>query len=157
MYSSFTTAAALTGLGSHFSELTLEQFVWSNKMEIVGQTCNIFAIATSKSAVAAFLLRLVIVDWHKYFLHGCIASTTIVCFLCAILDFFQVTPIAAVFDPTIPHTVNFNFTANAIFSGSYTALMDFVLALFPWYFLAPVQLRKKERMTVCFGLSLGVL
>ncbi|PQE13980.1 hypothetical protein CJF30_00006767 [Rutstroemia sp. NJR-2017a BBW] len=157
LYSSFTTVAALTGLGSHFSELTLEQFVWSNKMEIAGQTCNIFAIAASKSAVAAFLLRLVIVDWHKYFLYGCIASTTIVCFLCAILDFFQVTPIAAVFNPTIPHTVNFNFTANAIFSGSYTALMDFVLALFPWYFLAPVQLRKKERMTVCFGLSLGVL
>jgi hypothetical protein len=157
MYSSFTTAAALSGLGSHFNELTLEQFVWSNKMEIAGQTCNIFAIATSKAAVAAFLLRLVIVDWHEYFLYGCITSTSIVCVLCAILDFLQVTPIDAVFNPMIPHTVNFNFRANAIFSGAYTALMDFVLALFPWYFLAPVQLKRKERMTVCFGLSLGVL
>ncbi|PQE20518.1 hypothetical protein CJF30_00001815 [Rutstroemia sp. NJR-2017a BBW] len=77
MFSSFTTAAALSGLGSHYNELTLEEFVWSNKMEIAGQTCNLFAMATCKAAVATFLLRLVVVDWHRYFLYGCITSTTI--------------------------------------------------------------------------------
>ncbi|TGO08770.1 hypothetical protein BTUL_0192g00040 [Botrytis tulipae] len=155
-YTAFCTAAAIQGLGSHFADITPAQFVMSNKMEIAGQTCNIIAIATSKSAVAVFLLRLVIVRWHKIFLWVCIISTFIVCVSCAILDFFQSSPIAAVFDPSIPHTVNFNFTANAIFSGSYTAMMDFTLALFPWYFLAPVQLKKKERLTISFGLTLGV-
>ncbi|KAF7914011.1 uncharacterized protein EAF01_000417 [Botrytis porri] len=155
-YTAFCTAAASQGLGSHFVNITAAQFVMSNKMEIAGQTCNIIAIATSKSAVAVFLLRLVIVPWHKVFLWTCIVSTVIVCVSCALLDFFQSSPIAAVFDPTLPHTVNFNFTANAIFSGSYTAMMDFTLALFPWYFLAPVQLKKKERLTISFGLTLGI-
>ncbi|ATZ45203.1 hypothetical protein BCIN_01g00250 [Botrytis cinerea B05.10] len=155
-YTAFCTAAAIQGLGSHFADITPAQFVMSNKMEIAGQTCNIIAIATSKSAVAVFLLRLVVVPWHKVFLWVCIASTVIVCVSCATLDFFQSTPIAAVFDPSLPHTVNFNFTVNAIFSGSYTAMMDFTLALFPWYFLAPVQLKKKERLTISFGLTLGV-
>ncbi|KAM3077985.1 hypothetical protein ACMFMF_004398 [Clarireedia jacksonii] len=149
--------AALSGLGSHFSELTLEQFVWSNKMEIAGQTCNIVAIITAKSAVATFLLRLVIFQWQKYFLYGCIACTALLLVLCAVLNFLHVTPVAAVFNPTIPHTTNVNFTANAVFAGSWTAFMDFVLALFPWYFLAPVRLQKREKRTVFFGLSLGVL
>ncbi|KAF7905835.1 hypothetical protein EAF00_000114 [Botryotinia globosa] len=143
-YTAFCTAAAIQGLGSHFTDITPAQFVMSNKMEIAGQTCNIIAIASSKSAVAVFLLRLVVVPWHKIFLWVCIISTFIVCVSCAILDFVQSSPIAAVFDPSHPHTVNFNFTANAIFSGSYTAMMDFTLALFPWYFLAPVQLKKGE-------------
>lgn len=137
--------------------LMRSRFVMSNKMEIAGQTCNIIAIATSKSAVAVFLLRLVIIPWHKAFLWFCIISTVIVCILCAVLDFFQSSPIAAMFDPSLPHTVNFNFTANAIFSGSYTAMMDFVLALFPWYFLAQVQIKRKERLTISIGLTLGVL
>jgi hypothetical protein len=157
MYSAFTTAAALSGLGSHFSELTLEQFVWSKKMQFAAQTSNIFGTITAKCAVAAFLLRLVAVDWHRYFLYGCIVSTTIALSLCAVLDFFQVTPIEAVFNPAIPHTTNLNFVANAAFSGAYAVLMDFVLAIFPWYFLARVQLNKKERRTVYFALSLGVL
>ncbi|ESZ97236.1 hypothetical protein SBOR_2359 [Sclerotinia borealis F-4128] len=155
-YSAFCTAAAVYGLGSHFADLTAAQFIMSNKMEIAGQTCNIIAIATSKSTVAVFLLRLVIVPWHKVFLWFCIVSTVIVCVSCAVLDFFQSSPMAAVFDPSLPHAVNFNFTANAIFSGSYTALMDFTLALFPWYFLAHVQIKKKERLTISFGLTLGV-
>ncbi|TEY35930.1 hypothetical protein BOTCAL_0574g00050 [Botryotinia calthae] len=155
-YTSFCTAAATQGLGSHFADITPAQFVMSNKMEIAGQTCNIIVIATSKSAVAVFLLRLVVFPWHKVFLRVCIASTVIVCVSCATLDFFQRTPVAAVFDPSLPHTVNFSFTLNTIVSASYTAMIDFTLALFPWYFLAPVQLKKKERLTISFGLTLGV-
>ncbi|APA07333.1 hypothetical protein SS1G_13103 [Sclerotinia sclerotiorum 1980 UF-70] len=155
-YTSFCTVAAVYGLGSHFLDITEAQFVLSNKMEVAGQTCNIIAIATSKSSVAVFLLRLVVVPWHKVFLWACIVSTFIVCIICATLDFFQCSPMPAIFNPSIPHTVNFNFTANAIFSGGYTALMDFVLALFPWYFLAGVRIRRKERLTISFGLTLGV-
>ncbi|KAI9645302.1 hypothetical protein NHQ30_006037 [Ciborinia camelliae] len=155
-YSAFCTAAAAYGLGSHYDDITPTQFVMSNKMEIAGQTCNIIAIATSKSAVAVFLLRLVVVPWHKAFLWLCIASTFIVCVICAVLDFFQSSPIAAVFDPSLPHTVNFDFTANAIFSGAYTALMDFTLALFPWHFLSRVRIKRKERLTISLGLSMGV-
>ncbi|KAF7856285.1 hypothetical protein EAF04_009813 [Stromatinia cepivora] len=155
-YTSFCTVAAVYGLGSHFSDLTAAQFVLSNKMEVAGQTCNIIAIATSKSSVAVFLLRLVVVPWHKAFLWACITSTFIVCIICATLGFFQYSPFAAVFDPSISHTVNFDFTANAIFTGSYTAMMDFVLALFPWCFLAGVQIKRKEKLTISFGLTLGV-
>ncbi|EKG19496.1 hypothetical protein MPH_03360 [Macrophomina phaseolina MS6] len=91
-------------------------------------------------------------------LHFCIFSTCTVCFICIVLMYMQCTPVESIWDHRIPAKCRgFNFTANAIFSGSYTAAMDFWLAIFPWFVLWTLNMRRKERLTVSFGLSLGVL
>ncbi|GME23092.1 hypothetical protein GTA08_BOTSDO05512 [Neofusicoccum parvum] len=157
LYTVFITIAALNGLGSHSTELTGDQFATAIKWELMGQTCNILAIATSKSSVAVFLIRIVNVAWHKWMLHFCIASTCFVCVSCIILMFTQCTPVQSIWDHRIPTVCHFNFTVNAIFSGSYTAAMDFWLAIFPWFVLWTLNMKRKERLTISFGLSLGVL
>lgn len=64
---------------------------------------------------------------------------------------------AAILDSLLFRTVNFNFTAIAIFSGAYTAMMDFAPALFPCHLLAKVQSKRKERLISAFSLTLGAL
>ncbi|CZR69627.1 related to integral membrane protein pth11 [Phialocephala subalpina] len=155
-YTILCTVATLNGMGSHAADLGLPQTVKAVKWEIAGQCFNIMAIATSKSSVAVFLIRIVNRKLHTWLLCFCIFSTTFVCVSCIVFMFTQCTPLESIFNPTIPHTCYINFTANAIFSGSYTTAMDFVLAIFPWFILWKLKMKRKERLTIAFGLSLGV-
>ncbi|ETS86926.1 hypothetical protein PFICI_00754 [Pestalotiopsis fici W106-1] len=158
LYTTFVTVAAFHGLGNHAADITLEQFAESTKWELMGQSSNILAIATSKCSVAIFLVRIVVQDWHKWALHFCIWSTVFVCVSCIILMYTQCTPVHGIWDPRVTDTVcHINFTADAIFSGSYTAAMDFFLAIFPWFILWNLNMKRKERLTVSIGLSLGII
>ncbi|KAL1591368.1 hypothetical protein SLS60_012067 [Paraconiothyrium brasiliense] len=38
----------------------------------------------------------------------------------------------------------------------YTAAVDFALAIFPWFILWQLNMKRKERLTIAFGLSLGI-
>ncbi|KAF8862786.1 hypothetical protein BDZ45DRAFT_798959 [Acephala macrosclerotiorum] len=155
-YTILCTVAATNGFGNHLTDLGLTQGVKAIKLEIAGQTFNIAAIATSKSSVAVFMLRIVIQKHYYWILWFCILSISFVCASCIIFMYTQCTPLESVFNPTLPHTCYLNFTTNAIFSGSYTAGMDFVLAIFPWFVLWKLNMRRKERLTIALGLSLGV-
>jgi hypothetical protein len=35
--------------------------------------------------------------------------------------------------------------------------MDFFLALFPWFVLWNLNIKRKERITICVSLSLGIM
>ena len=35
--------------------------------------------------------------------------------------------------------------------------MDFALAIFPWFLIWHINMKRKERLTIVVGLSLGVL
>ncbi|KUJ09791.1 uncharacterized protein LY89DRAFT_711067 [Mollisia scopiformis] len=155
-YTILITIAATDGFGSHLTDLGLPQAVKAIKWEIAGQTFNIAAIGTSKSSVAVFLLRIVTSKSHIWILWFCIASTSFVCASCIVFMYTQCTPLESIFNPTLPHVCYLNFTVNAIFSGSYTAAMDFVLAIFPWFVLWKLNMKRKERLTIALGLSLGV-
>ncbi|KAI9694028.1 MAG: hypothetical protein M1822_003299 [Bathelium mastoideum] len=39
---------------------------------------------------------------------------------------------------------------------SWSAAMDFFLALFPWYILRNLNMKRKERIVICSSLSLGI-
>jgi hypothetical protein len=120
------TVAAVNGMGSHSQELGPKQTAKAVKWEMIGQTFNILAIATSKSSVAVFLLRVVISRVHIWFLWVCILTTTFVCLSCIVFMFTQCTPLESIFDSTTPHQCYINWTTNAIFSGSkfYITLLN---------------------------------
>lgn len=40
---------------------------------------------------------------------------------------------------------------------AWSAVLDFVLALFPWVALWNLNMKKKEKYTICLSLSLGIL
>lgn len=63
---------------------------------------GIIGIATSKASVAAFLLRLSIVTWHKVVLWFVLMTVCVSCFILALFDFIRCGPIESIWDPLIP-------------------------------------------------------
>lgn len=49
------------------------------------------------------------------------------------------------------------FLRYSIFSGSYSAAMDFILAMLPWPLIWGLQMKKKEKFGIAVAMSLGVL
>lgn len=136
---------------------TIPQFSKANLLEVIGQTCLIAAISTSKTSVALFLLRVVEKMWHKIVLWTAIVTLAIICFLCAALNFFQCDPIAHLWNPTIPAECWMSVTPLAIATGGYSVLIDFLLAGLPWLIVWGLNMRQKEKLNIACALSLGVL
>ena len=140
-------------------------------MEIIGETMYLVGLATSKATVATFLLRIVAKTWHKLVLYFIIISTAIVCFFCALFNYVQCSPVAHVWNPTIPATCWMSVEPLAVFTGGefvrpYTrpkltlpawgAAVDFALVILPWLILARLQMERKKKLVILFSMSLGI-
>lgn len=119
-YTAACTAAATQGFGQHSSDLTIEAFANATRSEIIGQTYAItpsnstrkisntyfrfciIGIATSKASASVFLLRLAVVEWHKWVLYITMFAVTGIAIICALFDFIRCDPIAHVWNPYIP-------------------------------------------------------
>lgn len=164
------------GIGKRYADVPPEDYSKAIMWEAVGQAICIMGIAASKSSVAVFLLRIVILKWHKWLLWFCIVSTTIWCTVTTILLFLQTKPTAFLWDRTIVGGRQvFDFTPVGLSMGckfdshclrqsfntdtctAWSATMDFVLAILPWHVIMGLNMKRKEKLTVAFGLSLGVL
>lgn len=106
------------GIGKKFAAVPPADYSKAIMWEAIGQAICIMGIAASKSSVAVFLLRIVILKWHKWLLWFCIISTTIWCTITTILLFCQTTPTAFLWDRTIVGgKQNFNFTPIGLSMG----------------------------------------
>ncbi|PSN65310.1 hypothetical protein BS50DRAFT_496366 [Corynespora cassiicola Philippines] len=125
--------------------------------EVIGQAICIMGIAASKASVALFLLRIVRERWHIAFLWFCIASTTTLCIITTALLFTQCKPTAFFWDRTIAGGECWlNFTKVGLTMGAWSAAMDFALAILPWHVVLGLNMKRKEKLTVACGLSLGI-
>ncbi|EXK24850.1 hypothetical protein FOXG_12002 [Fusarium oxysporum f. sp. lycopersici 4287] len=77
----------------------------------------------------------------------------------AVTVFAQCTPAESIWNPELAdqRVCHLSLTAVAITYCSYAAAMDFILAGFPWIALHGLNMKPKERHTICLSLSLGVL
>ncbi|CZR68799.1 related to integral membrane protein pth11 [Phialocephala subalpina] len=158
-YATAVTLAALKGLGRHSSELTLDHFIYIVRAEVIGQTFGIVGIATSKASVAAFLLRITIVNWHKWVLYIVLLSVSTSCFLCALFDYIRCEPIESIWNPTIESKCWMSaggFTTLSLVVGVISAAADFVLAILPWFILWNLQMKRKEKTLIASSMSLGL-
>ncbi|CAG8980608.1 hypothetical protein HYALB_00013763 [Hymenoscyphus albidus] len=156
LFCAFTTASSFSGLGALRKDLDPAAYSMAMKWELIGQSICIFAIPTSKSSVALFLLRIVVNKWHRYILWFCIVSTVIAGCTSAIGIFFQCVPVQKIWDPTVEGYYKLKFIYMGLFTAGWSSLMDFVLALLPWHVLWSLNMKRKEKYTVAIGLSLGV-
>ncbi|KAF9690697.1 hypothetical protein EKO04_011492 [Ascochyta lentis] len=125
--------------------------------EAIGQGICVMGIAASKASVALFLLRIVLRPWHIALLWSVIVTTTIFCTITTALLFFQCKPVAFLWDQTIPGGhCPINFTDVGLSMGAWSASMDFVLAILPWPVVMGLNMKRKEKITIACGLSLGV-
>ncbi|KAF2202044.1 hypothetical protein GQ43DRAFT_414482 [Delitschia confertaspora ATCC 74209] len=157
LYVAFISVGTSYGIGKKYAAVPAADYSKAIMWEALGQAICILGIAASKGSVALFLLRIVLKTWHIVLLWFCIVTTTILAIITTTLLFLQCKPAAFLWDHTIEGGVCWlNFTAVGLTMASWSAFMDFVLALLPWHVVWSLNMKKKEKLTVTFGLSLGI-
>lgn len=63
-FTALCTVAAHHGMGVHMSKLTMDEAALGKLFLLAGQTVESIAMGTSKWAVAAFLMRIVVQPWY---------------------------------------------------------------------------------------------
>lgn len=63
-FAALCTAAALSGMGTHFDKLTQDEFSHGMLLLLAGQSVVSIAMGLSKCAVAAFLMRILVKTWY---------------------------------------------------------------------------------------------
>lgn len=93
------------------TDLSMDELVETLKWTSIAQSTAIFGSCIFKASLSAFLLRLVVVRWHKISL---IIPAVIVFFLSTLTAlgiWVQFTPSRAVYDPRVKNVkTNFNQT-----------------------------------------------
>ncbi|RAL67100.1 hypothetical protein DID88_007880 [Monilinia fructigena] len=154
------TAAATQGFGQHSTTLAIEDFANATRSEIIGQTFCLIGIATSKASVSVFLLRLAIVQWHRWVLYFTLFSVSSIAVICALFDFIRCDPIAHVWNPSIPAKCwlsDEQYTTISMVVGGTSAVADFVLALLPWIILWNINIKRKEKFLITSSMSMGII
>ncbi|PLB42583.1 uncharacterized protein BDW47DRAFT_121684 [Aspergillus candidus] len=156
-FAALCTAAAMTGMGTHYDKLSPDEFSRGMLFLLAGQSVVSLAMGLSKCAVAAFLMRILVKTWHKAFLWFWNISIMILSIFLSITVFVQCTPVESIWDPRVPKKgCSLNLTVIATVMCAWSAVLDFVLALFPWVALWDLNMKKKEKITICLSLSLGI-
>ncbi|KAJ5493721.1 hypothetical protein N7463_009808 [Penicillium fimorum] len=157
IFSGLCTAAAHHGMGVHANKLGVEETPQGMLLLLVGQSVIAIAMGLSKCAVAAFLMRIVVKTWHKIFLWFWNISIMVLSILLAITVFAQCTPVQSIWDSRVPSNgCSLDLALVATIMCAWSAVLDFVLALFPWVALWNLNMKKKEKYTICISLSLGI-
>ncbi|KAL4874554.1 hypothetical protein BJY04DRAFT_225864 [Aspergillus karnatakaensis] len=156
-FAGLCTASATYGMGVHASELSTEEQSRGMLLLLTGQSVIAISMGFSKWAVGAFLMRIVVSKWHKAFLWFWNISIMFLSILLAIVVFAQCTPVQSIWDPRVPkEACPVSMPKVATVMCAWSAVLDFVLAFFPWYALWQLNMKRKEKITICLSLSLGV-
>ncbi|KAI1377155.1 hypothetical protein F4677DRAFT_417532 [Hypoxylon crocopeplum] len=158
LFTIFMIISSVYGFGQHTTDISPEDVRMATLIELIGQFAVSLAMGLSKTAVAMFLMRIVVAIWHKAILWFWIVTMMAWSILLAISCFAQCTPVEALWDARIKDKIcHMNLTNIAFIMCSWSAAMDFFLAAFPWVVLWKLNMQKREKFTICVSLSLGVL
>lgn len=103
------------------------------------------------------MLQLLTITRHKIILWISISILGLLAALEVIGLFVQCVPFQANINPYLPKECHFDVDMVAYFLTGYGAFLDFFLAALPWYFLSSLQIKRKEKITICVSLSAGIL
>ncbi|KAI1206360.1 uncharacterized protein F4807DRAFT_439794 [Annulohypoxylon truncatum] len=150
--------SSIYGFGQHTKDISSDDIRMATKIELIGQFVVSLAMGLSKVSVAMFLMRIIVTIWHKAVLWFWIITMMAWSLLLAISCFAQCTPVEALWDARIKiKSCPLNLTNIAFIMCSWSAAMDFFLAAFPWIVLWNLNMQRREKITICVSLSLGVL
>ncbi|KAI0884105.1 uncharacterized protein GGS22DRAFT_189235 [Annulohypoxylon maeteangense] len=150
-------ASSIYGFGQHTKDISLDDIRVATKIELIGQLVVSLAMGLSKTSVAMFLMRIIITVWHRVVLWFWIVTMMTWSLLLAISCFAQCTPVESIWDERIKtKSCPLNLTNIAFIMCSWSAAMDFFLAAFPWAILWNLNMQRREKVTICVSLSLGI-
>ncbi|THC91404.1 hypothetical protein EYZ11_009133 [Aspergillus tanneri] len=161
MNSSLATVSAHYGTGRHMVDLADHQRLMATKYNWLSQGFHVMSTNWGKVSVAMFLLRIIRkVKHHKPAMVAGMLLLTIVNTVCVYTIYGQCTPTARLWNPTLEEgscwdpTVQRNY---AFFQGSFSAVSDLVLAIYPLTTIYGLQMARKVKVGLGFLLSLGVV
>ncbi|KAI0896169.1 hypothetical protein F4806DRAFT_496289 [Annulohypoxylon nitens] len=150
--------SSIYGFGQHTNDISAEDIRMATKIELIGQLIVSLAMGLSKVSVAVFLMRIVVIVWHKTILWFWITTMMAWSLLLSISCFAQCTPVEALWDARVQiESCPLNLTHIAFVMCSWSAAMDFFLATFPWIVLWNLNIQRREKKNICVSLSLGVM
>ncbi len=152
------SANVTLGFGKHIQFVDRGNLATIGLLGQLGGTFSILSAVWSKTSFGITLLR-VTEGKTKVFVWFVIVSMNVAMGLSALFTWIQCSPVAKNWEVTLPgfcwdHRVN---VAYGIFSGAYSAFMDWVLALLPWKLLWSLQMKRKEKVGVGIAMSMGLL
>ncbi|KAI1633474.1 hypothetical protein F4809DRAFT_623040 [Biscogniauxia mediterranea] len=154
LFSAFISESTAYGLGRSVAEINnLENYVTAVKYEVIGQSFTIIVVGIRKTAVACFLLRIMIEQWHKVVLWLCIISVNGLSIFCTVAIYIQCIPLERVWNYTADGYRWLNFTAVGIATASWSVVMDFAMEISPCFVVWRSKMKRKEKITVLSGLS----
>jgi hypothetical protein len=145
------------GFGKHIWDFNPDNMQLIAMPTSLAGTFIVTATVWSKTSFGITLIH-ISDGWIKKAAWFCIISMNIAMFLAALLPWVSCTPVQKVWDLTVdgtcwdPHIVMYYH----IFSSSYSAAMDFVLAFLPWKFIWNLQMKRNEKLGVGVALSMGI-
>lgn len=91
---------------------------------MVGQTFAVLGMAITKVSLGLFLLRLVVINWHRIAIWLVMTTLCICSVLTAVMLWMQCTPVEGIYDPRVKPTANCNIaiTPFAILLGGKLGL-----------------------------------
>ncbi|KAJ4387463.1 hypothetical protein N0V93_008055 [Gnomoniopsis smithogilvyi] len=154
-----TSVSVPLGLGQHVGNVPVQNLAQIGLFGNINGTFSILAAAWSKTSFALTLLRVMSQEkWARYFLWFAMISMNIFMLGNALFQWIKCWPISKTWDVLEPGTcwpAGFQ-TRWGIFAGSYSALIDIILAFLPWKFVWSLQMKTKEKVGVALAMSLGV-
>ncbi|KAL9131001.1 MAG: hypothetical protein Q9217_000943 [Psora testacea] len=159
------TVSCVWGLGNHIDLLYGSQLVKTLEWSWFGQIVAVQAIGFGKIAVIAFLLRIqdraqsrknTILVWFLYFIGF---SNVVINLDQMILILLQCSPVPKLWNPAIPGTCNHIQRTNnvAYFQGSWAALSDVLLAIYPIFVFWSLKISNKIKIGLCLLMAGGFI
>lgn len=94
---------------------------------------------------------------QKMMLWAWMISNGFLAIMLGVSVFAQCTPTRALWDHSVAiQSCPISLTNVAYVTCSWSAAMDFFLAIFPWFVLWDLNMKRREKITVCVSLSLGI-
>ncbi|KAJ0109326.1 hypothetical protein J7T55_000251 [Diaporthe amygdali] len=157
---SFFAVSIVFGIGAHMQGLRPHEIVVAMRTSWINMISAIIAIVTGKLSIIAFLDQ--IRGRHQgrpWFLWFIGASNIIVNITVVITILLQCSPVEKIWDNSVPgncdgRPLNLNY---AYFQGSYSAVSDAVLAIYPIYLIWGLQVTLRMKVGLCFLLGFGLI
>ncbi|KAH7123484.1 hypothetical protein B0J13DRAFT_455919 [Dactylonectria estremocensis] len=157
IYTAFVTVATRYGLGRLFADVGDADVYFTAVMyEVFSQVAGLMVIGVGKLAVGVFLLRIVRNKIQIAFIWTFLAGTVFITLFSSIVVVVQCIPVERTWNKTVPGHCWIDFSKVGLTVGSWFVVADFCFAILPWFVIWDLNMKRKEKITVACGLSLGV-
>ncbi|KAJ8113021.1 hypothetical protein OPT61_g4754 [Boeremia exigua] len=160
LYTVYAQICVGYGIGEHFNDIEDKTRLPTGiKYMYISETFGLISVPLSKASFCVTLLRLTVIPWQKQLLWFILITVQITFYAAAIMTLVQCDPIPKLWDLALPGKCwdNRIVIYFCIFVGAYSSLMDFLLAICPWIIIHKLQMRRREKWSIIFAMSLGCL